>query len=147
VQLYLLHLAAKFNNNRIVVGTSRGNEDISVNDQTKDYVSDIIYREYDKDGCIRPSPEKYTPVLVAAYYGHKAFIEYIIKSEENNYELIDKTTADNRKMNILHICAERSAPKSDNEGQNDTEEQNDKNMKKEDDKNRKKKENSRYREQ
>lgn len=96
---------------------------VSVNDKTVDYVSQIIRSEFDTDGCHKLSPEKYTPVLVAAHYGHKAFIEYIIENEKDGLELLTETTKDKRKMNILHICAMRSGSAEDsNDRDNEDEE-------------------------
>jgi ankyrin repeat protein len=130
--LYLLHLAAKFNNNRQVSVTTSSNS--SIVDQTTDNVSDIIRREYDRNGCATFSSEKYSPVHIAAYYGHKAFIEYIIENDKDGHKYVTKTTNDRRKMNVLHICAEFGAPKTNDEEEEEEEDDDKKKKKKENDK-------------
>jgi hypothetical protein len=102
----------------------------SISDQTMDNVSDIIRRKYDQNGCKIFSPEKYTPVHIAAHYGHKAFIEYIIENDDDGHKYVTKTTNDRRKMTVLHICAECSAPNTKEEDDNDDD---DKTKKKEND--------------
>ena len=115
-----MHLAAKFNSNRQVFVPGPGeNENSSNKDPKLDKVSDIIRCEYNDDGCNTLSPEKYTPMLVAAHYGHKAFIEYIMKIDNKANDYVTETTKDKRRMNILHICAERSASKTDDKGEDD----------------------------
>jgi len=109
----------------------------SISDPTTDNVSDIIRRNYDPNGCTTFSPEKYTPVHIAAHYGHKAFIEYILENDDEGHKYITKTTNDRRKMTVLHICAECGAPKTKDEEEKEEEEE------EEDDKKKKKKGNDR----
>ncbi|CAF4113532.1 unnamed protein product, partial [Adineta steineri] len=101
---YLLHLAAKFNNNRKVFV---GADDSKINDEF-DKVSHIINTKYCKDAWDHISAEGYTAVHFAAYYGNNAFIQYIINKVKNWKEHICLPTQNSRKMNILHICVEQS---------------------------------------
>jgi ankyrin repeat protein len=104
----LLHVAAKFNNNRKVNhGSSSG-----INSQKLDNVSDEISTSYGKDTWNQTSAEGYTPVHVAAHYGNNAFIQYVIEKVPKGKDHVLKATQNTRKMNVLHICAEQSAPSS-----------------------------------
>jgi hypothetical protein len=111
----------------------------SISDPATDNVSDVIRRKYDPDGCTTFSPEKYTPVHIAAHYGNKAFIEYIIENDDEGSKYVTKTTNDRRKMNVLHICAECGAPKTKDEDEKEEE----KEEEDDDDKKKKKKGNDR----
>jgi ankyrin repeat protein len=102
----------------------------SISNPAMDNVSDIIRREYDLNGCVTFSPEKYTPVHIAAHYGHKAFIEYIIENDDEGHKYVTKTTNDRRKMTVLHICAECGAPKTKDEEEEEEEDDDDKKNKK-----------------
>ena len=91
-----------------------------ISNEANDNVSDIIQRVYDPKGCVTFSPENYTPVHIAAYYGHKAFIEYILEHVAGGDIYVTDITQDRKKMNILHICAERASPsKTEDEGNDD----------------------------
>ena len=116
---YLLHLAAKFNNNREVNdgAASSGTN----NHQELDNVSHEISK-YDKQAWDQITAEGYTPVHVAAHYGNNAFIQYVIEKVENGEHRVLQSTKNTRKMNVLHICAEQSASSS-------TENEKDKNKK------------------
>ena len=80
----------------------------------------LIQRVHDPDGCVTFSPENYTLVHIAAHYGHKAFIEYILEHVAGGDKYVTKVTKDRRKLNILHICAERAGPSTiEDEGSDD----------------------------
>ncbi len=102
----MLHLAAKFNNNRkISVGADSGT---SKQESDHDNVSHKISTEYCQKAWDYASIEGYTPVHVAAYYGNHAFIRYVIENVEHGKEYVLKPTQNTRKMNVLHICVEQS---------------------------------------
>ncbi|CAF3701144.1 unnamed protein product [Adineta steineri] len=103
---YLLHLAAKFNNNRKVL---IGADDSKINDEF-DKVSHKISTKYCKDAWDYISAEGYTPVHIGAHYGNNAFIQYVIKTVKNWEGYVCQPTQNSRKMNVLHICVEQSGP-------------------------------------
>jgi ankyrin repeat protein len=104
----LLHLAAKFNNNRKVNdGANSG-----TNNQELDNVSHEISTSYGKDTWNQANAEGHMPVHVAAYYGNNAFIQYVIEKVHNGKDHVLESTQNTRKMNVLHICAEQSVPSS-----------------------------------
>jgi ankyrin repeat protein len=105
----LLHLAAKFNNNRkVFVGA-----DSDANNQELDNVSYKISTEYCQNAWDQASIEGYTPVHIAAHYGNNAFIQYVIENVDNGKDHVLKPTQNIRKMNVLHICVEQSATSSE----------------------------------
>jgi ankyrin repeat protein len=105
----LLHLAAKFNNNRkVFVGADSG-----TNNQELDNVSHKISTTYCQKAWDQASIEGYTPVHVAAYYSNNAFIQYVLEKVDSGKEHVLKPTQNIRKMNVLHICVEQSATSSE----------------------------------
>ncbi|CAF1286521.1 unnamed protein product [Adineta steineri] len=101
---YLLHFAAKFNNNRKVSVEANNSE----NNRELDKISHKINTKYCKDAWERISAEGYTPLNIAAHYGNNGFIKYAIENVKNWREYICQPTQNSRKMNVLHICVEQS---------------------------------------
>ncbi|UJR19978.1 hypothetical protein I4U23_023112 [Adineta vaga] len=101
---YLLHLAAKFNNDREVYVGANDNE----HNQQRDNVSHIISTTYSPNAWEKPNVEGYMPVHIAAHYGNNAFIQYAIKNVKDGKKYVCQTTQNRRKINALHICAEQS---------------------------------------
>jgi hypothetical protein len=70
------------------------------------------------------------PMHIAAHYGHKAFIEYILENDDEGHKYVTKTTNDRRKMTVLHICAECGASNTKGEEEADDEDNEKKKKKK-----------------
>ncbi|CAF0926128.1 unnamed protein product [Adineta steineri] len=101
---YLLHLAAKFNNNREVYTAVDDND----KDQQRDNISHKISTEYNPNAWKQSNIEGYTPLHIAAHYGNNAFIQHIINNVKNWEDYVRQSTKNSRKMNVLHICVEQS---------------------------------------
>jgi hypothetical protein len=110
----LLHLAAKFNNNRKIFDGADSDAKI----QGLDNVSHKISTTYCQNAWDRVSIEGYTPVHVAAHYGNNAFIQYVIEKVHNGKDHVLKPTQNTRKMNVLHICVEQSVSSEEEETEN-----------------------------
>ncbi|CAF3996479.1 unnamed protein product [Adineta steineri] len=106
---YLLHLAAKFNNNREVY-TAAGDND---KDLQRDNVSHKISTEYNPDAWKQPNIEGYTPLHIAAHYGNNAFIQnrkyleicHTILSLDSKRVKKLLEAVDNDKNTPLHLAA------------------------------------------
>ncbi|CAF1619360.1 unnamed protein product, partial [Didymodactylos carnosus] len=83
--LYLLHLACRYNNEVLLTY--------------------ICERKEKPDQLSVKDNNGYTPILVAAKYGNDKCIKYLVEQHKLNLN-IEKEKTENKKQNILHLCAE-----------------------------------------